>query len=186
MPTLRRIVRGARVTLTVAAIAGYAVVSHLVATSPPPAGFGTVLFAVAPLFIALLAVMWRSHRWPAIALAAAGVALLWWRSELLASHLPYVYLLQSLSTSAALMLLFGASLRAGARTVVRPAGRDAARTTAAAGRRPLHAPGDRRLDPFFRSDDRVVAGAVRARAGGGVVVGRQRALHAADLRDVLR
>lgn len=114
MSTLRRIVRGARVTLTVAAIAGYAVVSHLVSTSPPPAGFGTVLFAVAPLCFALLAVMWRSHRWPAIALAAAGISLLWWRSDLLASHLPHVYLLQSLSTSAALMLLFGASLRAGA------------------------------------------------------------------------
>ena len=114
MSTLRRIVRGARVTLGVAAIVGYAMVSHLVSTSPPPAGFGTVLFAVAPLFIALLAVTWRSHRRPAVALAAAGIALLWWRSDLLASHLPYVYLLQSVSTSAALMLLFGASLRAGA------------------------------------------------------------------------
>ena len=114
MSTLRRIVRGARVTLTVAAIAGYAIASHLVSTSPPPAGFGTVLFAVAPLFIALLALMWRSHPLTGIALAAAGIALLWWRSDLIASHLPHVYLLQSVCTNAALMLLFGASLRAGA------------------------------------------------------------------------
>ena len=113
MATLRRIVRGARVTLVAVAIAGYAIVSHLVSTSPPPAGFGTVLFAIAPLIIALLAVMWRSHRWPALVLAAAAVTLLWRRSELIASHLPYVYLLQSLCSNAALMVLFGASLRPG-------------------------------------------------------------------------
>ena len=113
MPTLRRIARGARVMLVAAAIAGYAVVSHLVSTSPAPAGFGTVLFAIAPLFVALLAVTWRSHRWPALALAAAAVVLLWREADLIAAHLPYVYLLQSVCTNAALMLLFGASLRAG-------------------------------------------------------------------------
>ena len=113
MPTLRRIVRGARVMLVAAAIAGYAVVSHLVSTSPPPAGFGTVLFAIAPLFAALLAVMWRSHRWPALVLAAAAIGLLWRYTDLIASHLPYVYLLQGVCTNAALMVLFGASLRAG-------------------------------------------------------------------------
>lgn len=113
MATLRRIVRGARVTLVAAAIAGYAIASHLVSTSPPPTGFGTVLFAVAPLCIALLAVMWRAHRWTALVLAAAAVALLWLRADLIASHLPYVYLLQSLCTNAALMVLFGASLRPG-------------------------------------------------------------------------
>ena len=114
MVTRRRVVGAARVTLVVAAIAGYAIVSHLVSTSPPPAGFGTALFAIAPLFVALLAVAWRSYRWPALAVAAAAIALLERGADLIAAHLPYVYLLQSVSTSAALMLLFGASLRRGA------------------------------------------------------------------------
>lgn len=113
MEGARRILRGAKVTLVAAAIAGYAIASHRMSTAPAHAGFGTALLALAPLLAAIVFLAWRAQRVAAAALATGGIALLWLASPLIAAHLPATYLLQGVGADAALMLVFGASLRPG-------------------------------------------------------------------------
>ena len=110
---MRRVFRVAQVSLVVVLIAGYALISHLVSIAPPPAGFGTVLFAVLPLLAVIMAIGWHAHRWLALAVCAVVAIALWHQADQIGRHVPMVYLLQNVSTNAALMVIFGASLRHG-------------------------------------------------------------------------
>jgi uncharacterized membrane protein len=113
MPDQWPVVRSAKIALVAAAAAGYWIASYLVLVAPPPAGIGTVIFAVLPMFVVIVAVGWRTHRVVAIVACAAAAALLWREAGTIGRHLPLVYLLQGVSADGALMILFAASLRAG-------------------------------------------------------------------------
>lgn len=101
-----------------AAIAGalvaYPVLAYFVAAAPPPAGVGTVAFAVAPLVIVAAMLGWRPpYRLLTLVLCAASCALLWVYAGAIGRHLSLVYFIQNICTYAALGLLFGRSLAPG-------------------------------------------------------------------------
>jgi uncharacterized membrane protein len=97
-----------------AVMIAYPVLAYVVTVTPGEPGFGAIVVATAPPAGVVLAMCWRSGwRVPAVVLCGALFVALRLYADQLGQHLPLLYFVQHAGTNAALLVLFGRTLRAG-------------------------------------------------------------------------